>query len=732
MKGTFRIASLAVAVAIAGCGGGGGSSGGGKAPQPAAKSAVSGAVTKGPVAGAELYLYRMDAAGNKTGDAVAGPIQTAADGSWSVQLPGSIPRPLLIESSGGTYTDEATGGTVNAGSLNSFLPEGAETAAVTPLSELLVRSTREHLASNPGDSIEAGIDAGAGVLDDVLGVTFDPLTTVPSTTGDDAAAKQYAAVLGGLSTQANTLIGSADPFDTVMALIEDASDGVVDGKKNGNPIPIGVDDGILPDTSGDDLVTAINDYASNNEELNEFTSFTVTASAVSNGSVSPSSVSLLAGASVSFDMSPDTGYSIAGASGCDGTLSGASFTTAALSAACELSVSFEINSYEVTAANVPGGQVLPASALVDHGSTAQFEVTPDTGWTLFSVEGCGGTLQGTTYTTGPITEACTISPTYLQNEYAVESSVVAGQGSFDPLAASVLHGENASFTVTPDFGYQLDSVAGDSCEVAATGNPNEYTVGPVTSACALEASFSLLNYTVTPSVSGNGSVSPASAVMVQHGNAQAFTLTPDAGQQIAAVGGTCGGALDGATYTTLGITGDCLVEVSFEPVKYQVSTLADHGSFTPANPMVDHGQTQVFTVTADEGYELAGVSGCGGTLEGNTFTTGTITAECSVTATFAIKTYTITASVDGGNGMIGPNLVEDVEHGNTETFTVTADEGYVINTVSGCGGTMTDATTYTTDVITEDCTISVSFVEDGAGPTAAVWDNFNWDQANWQ
>ncbi|KGD62680.1 hypothetical protein Y5S_03635, partial [Alcanivorax nanhaiticus] len=61
MKGTFRIASLAVAVAIAGCGGGGGSSGGGKAPQPAAKSAVSGAVTKGPVAGAELYLYQMGA-----------------------------------------------------------------------------------------------------------------------------------------------------------------------------------------------------------------------------------------------------------------------------------------------------------------------------------------------------------------------------------------------------------------------------------------------------------------------------------------------------------------------------------------------------------------------------------------------------------------------------------------------------------------------------------------------
>ena len=89
MKGTFRIASLAVAVAIAGCGGGGGSSGGGATPAPAApKSSVAGAVTKGPVAGATLYIYSMDAAGNKTGDAVAGrlPQRLTAAGLWTFQI----------------------------------------------------------------------------------------------------------------------------------------------------------------------------------------------------------------------------------------------------------------------------------------------------------------------------------------------------------------------------------------------------------------------------------------------------------------------------------------------------------------------------------------------------------------------------------------------------------------------------------------------------------------------
>lgn len=729
MKGTFRIASLAVAVAIAGCGGGGGSSGGGKAPQPAAKSAVSGAVTKGPVAGAQLYLYQMGADGKAMGDAVAGPIQTGADGSWSVQLANSIPRPLLIESSGGTYTDEATGETVNAGSLNSFLPEGASTAAVTPLSELLVRSTREHLAGNPEASIEEGIDAGLGVLDDVLGVTFDPLTTVPSTTGDDPAAKQYAAVLGGLSSQAQTISPGTDEFDTVMALIVDASDGVVDGKKDGADIPIGEAEGPLPVTSGDDLVAAINSYASSNDELNEFTSFTVTASTDGNGSVSPSSVSLLAGARANFDITPDTGYSIAGTSGCDGTLDGATFTTDELSAACELSVSFEINSYEVAATNVPGGQVLPASAQVDHGSTAQFEVTPDTGWTLLSVDGCDGTLDGTTYTTGPITEACTLSPSYVQNQYDVTTNVEAGEGSMTPESQGVLHGENGTLTVTPALGFELSAVpTGDACEVAPTGNPGEYTVGPVTSACNVTASFSLMSYLVETAVTGAGSISPTS-VTVQHASGTSFMLTPDAGHQIATASG-CDGTLDGATFTTGPIMGSCTVSAEFEPIQYQVTTEAVHGSFTPANPEVAYGQTQEFTVIADEGYEVSEISGCGGTQDGNTFTTGPVTAECTVTASFTLKTYTVTATVNGGNGMIGPNTVE-VDHGAATSFSVTPDSGYIVESISGCDGTL-DGTTYTTDAVTAACSVSVSFIPDGVGGIGAVWDEFNWDQANWQ
>jgi hypothetical protein len=61
-----------------------------------------------------------------------------------------------------------------------------------------------------------------------------------------------------------------------------------------------------------------------------------------------------------------------------------------------------------------------------------------------------------------------------------------------------------------------------------------------------------------------------------------------------------------------------------------------HGSIIPSTPqVVASGQRKDFTITPDPGYHIFSVTGCGGTLSGNTYTTGSITADCTVTATFA-------------------------------------------------------------------------------------------------
>ena len=73
------------------------------------------------------------------------------------------------------------------------------------------------------------------------------------------------------------------------------------------------------------------------------------------------------------------------------------------------------------------------------------------------------------------------------------------------------------------------------------------------------------------------------------------------------------------------------------------------GSIAPDTPQtVDDGDTTTFTLTPDAHHAIDSVTGCGGTLEGDTYTTAAITADCTVTATFAISTHTVTPSAGAG------------------------------------------------------------------------------------
>lgn len=78
------------------------------------------------------------------------------------------------------------------------------------------------------------------------------------------------------------------------------------------------------------------------------------------------------------------------------------------------------------------------------------------------------------------------------------------------------------------------------------------------------------------------------------------------------------------------------------PVNYSVNATASiGGSISPASQSVTSGQTATFTLTADTDYSIAEVTGCNGSLNGNTYTTGAITAACSVSASFKINSWAL-------------------------------------------------------------------------------------------
>jgi hypothetical protein len=108
----------------------------------------------------------------------------------------------------------------------------------------------------------------------------------------------------------------------------------------------------------------------------------------------------------------------------------------------------------------------------------------------------------------------------------------------------------------------------------------------------------------------------------------------------ASVGGTCGGTLSAAIYTTNPVMADCSVVAVFTPVPtYTVTPLAGaNATVTPNTPLtIMSGQTTLFTVSPLPGYSVAARGTCGGVLVANTFTTNPITHDCTVVVAFAQK-----------------------------------------------------------------------------------------------
>ncbi|NVN97352.1 hypothetical protein HXX01_03940, partial [Candidatus Nomurabacteria bacterium] len=91
--------------------------------------------------------------------------------------------------------------------------------------------------------------------------------------------------------------------------------------------------------------------------------------------------------------------------------------------------------------------------------------------------------------------------------------------------------------------------------------------------------------------------------------------------------------------------------------EYPVYTSSNSGgTISPVSASVGQGLTTSFTVVPYSGYTMT-VSGCGGSLVGNTYTTGAIVAICTVTATFTqIATAVLPTVTTGAATSINMNF----------------------------------------------------------------------------
>lgn len=370
------------------------------------------------------------------------------------------------------------------------------------------------------------------------------------------------------------------------------------------------------------------------------------------GSISPSNQQLVGrGTTAQFTISPDSGYEIispVGGTCPQGNLDGSTYTTGVITADCTVEPGFAILNYSVTPTAGANGSISPSTIqTVMHGVSQQFTITPFSGYNIASVSGCGGSLSGNTYTTGPITGACTVAATFSSAPpptYAV-TAIADANGTITPSGTrTVIAGQTMSFTVLPYTGFYVESVSG--CDVSLSGN-NYYTTAPITAACTVRATFSQAFYTVTPFPGTNGSINPSVPQTATSGSTKQFTIIPSTGYRIVTpVGGSCPqGILSGNTYTTGMIYSDCTVSPSFTIQTFTVTPIAaTGGSISPSSPQtVNYGSTAQFIFTPYLNYYLNFETPAGGTCpQGSLITggdipdyiTGNITSDCTVTPNF--------------------------------------------------------------------------------------------------
>jgi len=136
-------------------------------------------------------------------------------------------------------------------------------------------------------------------------------------------------------------------------------------------------------------------------------------------------------------------------------------------------------------------------------------------------------------------------------------------------------------------------------------------------------------------------------------------------------------------------------------LQYTVTPSAGaNGSISPSTPQtVNYNQTVSFTIMPNTGYHTASVTGCNGTLDGTTYTTGPISADCTVTATFEVTTYALTVTKAGtGSGTVtsspggincGGTCSSSFASGSSVTLTAASnpDSLFVGWSGGGCSGT---------------------------------------------
>jgi hypothetical protein len=247
------------------------------------------------------------------------------------------------------------------------------------------------------------------------------------------------------------------------------------------------------------------------------------------------------------------------------------------------------------------------------------------------------------------TSAPSSAATVTVNQLTIKVTQTAN-GLITPGTSNVNYGDTPTFNITPAYGYYISSITADDLAVPVTSPTGQaYQFSPISASGSLTATFAINTYNLIVNVGVDGSSNIASQT-VNWGSVENFAFTPNTGYSVSDVivnGTNDKGAVNSLSLT---ITGDSTVSVSFSINTYTITVNEGaNGVIAPGTSTVNYGATPSFTITPNAGYYIASITANGSAVtvtssSGQTYQFSAVSANDSITATFALSSNTQTST----------------------------------------------------------------------------------------
>lgn len=227
-------------------------------------------------------------------------------------------------------------------------------------------------------------------------------------------------------------------------------------------------------------------------DTNSQDTYTITASAGQNGTISPSGqATIISGGSQTYAITPNDGYSIA-----DVTVNGQSvgavstYTFTNVTSDNTINATFALQPHTVTASAGIGGSISPSgSIIVDHGSSMTFTITPNEGYLIGDVLVNGSSVgKVTTYSFIDITDDQSITAGFEPTKTTADTIIIddgdpgtTAVGTWKVSSGTGYYGEQSVYSreAGAEYVYQTDLSGSYEVSLWWTPHDNRGTAVPV-------------------------------------------------------------------------------------------------------------------------------------------------------------------------------------------------------------------------------------------------------------